>query len=155
MIAILAGLLAAPAQSGATVRIVGNEGVLDTFKSVTCRVNGSGSNRDFFASGRSEDNRFRLSVFIDSPVFKGFGREYEIFYGTPDPQVFLTRRSDGETFSNYKLPGTPAGVLGAGEIKFNGRGTRMGAGMYSANNRDATEGLAFAGVVKCKPPRRG
>jgi hypothetical protein len=30
----------------------------------------------------------------------------------------------------------------------------MGAGMYSANNKEATEGLAFAGSVKCKYRRR-
>ena len=155
LIAILTALLLVPAQATAKIQVVGNEGgVLDTFESVGCRVSGSGNNRDFFATGKSEDRKFRLSVFIDAPVFKGFGREYEIFYGTPDPQVFLVRRADEATFSNYKVPGTPAGVLGAGAIKFNGRGTRMGAGMYSANNKEATEGLAFAGAVKCKYRRR-
>jgi hypothetical protein len=155
LIAILTVLLTVPAQAPAKIQVVGNEGgVLDTFDTIRCRASGSGNNQDFFASGKSENRRFRLSIFIDAPVFKGFGRDYEIFYGAEDPQVFLTRLADDEKFSNFTVPGTPPGLLQAGEIKFNGRGTRMGAGMYSANNKEATEGLAFAGGVRCKYRRR-
>lgn len=151
----LVALLVPAASSQAKVSIIDKDSnVVDTISKLGCRASGKKGKQDFFATGKSDEGKFRLGVFIDEPVFTGFGEEYTIYFGGTDPQYFLTRRSDEEEFSNFKLPGTPAGTLAAGEIKFNGKGTKMGIGTYAANNKSMTEGYAFAGVVKCKYRRR-
>lgn len=150
--ALSLGLLA-PAAT-AEVTILDNDGnQVDTIEKAKCRVSGKKGSGDFLAAAKSKAGMFSLTVFIDAPVFGGFDDDYTIFYGGGDPQVFLNRRSDEEVFSNFKIPGTPAGTVAGGGIEF-GRGERtMGVGLAPASNKSFTEGYSFAGVIPCKYPK--
>lgn len=143
------GLLA-PAAS-AKVTILDSDGnQVDTIAKAKCLVTGSKGSQDFFAAAKSQTGMFLLTVFIDAPVFQGFDDDYTIFYGGGGPQVFLNRRSDDEVFSNFKIPGTPAGTVAGGGIKFGRGGRTMGVGLAPASNKSFTEGYSFAGVLPCK-----
>lgn len=123
---------------------------VDSISKGECRVDGKKGNRHFFLYAKSVRKKFRLTAFISAPVFDGLGKRYDVYYGDEDPQIFLTRLSDDEVFSNFKLPGTPAGELYAGGIAFRNKGTRVGIGIYGASNKSATEGYSFAGPINCK-----
>ncbi len=141
--------------SGAKVTILTDQGrEVDTISKGRCRVSGKKGNRDFFLTAKSRSGKFSLTAFLDAPVFKGFGDIYIAYYGGGDPQIFLHRNSDDEVFSNFKLPGTPPGTLGAGAIAFRKHGRRVGIGLYAASNRSATEGYSFAGAIRCRYPKR-
>jgi len=127
---------------------------VDSITKGRCNVGGEKGNRQFFLYAKSTQNKFRLTAFISSPVFDGFGERYDVFYGGEDPQIFLTRLADDEAFSNFKLPGTPSGEVWAGGIAFRNKGTRVGIGLYGASNKSATEGYSFAGPINCKYKRR-
>ena len=127
---------------------------VDTISKSRCRVDGKKGNQDFFAAAKSDSGKFTLTAFIDAPVFQGFRRDYTIYYGGKDPEVFLRRRSDNELFSNFKIPGTPAGAVGGGAIDFGEGGRKMGVGLSPASNKSFTEGYVFAGVMRCKYPKR-
>jgi hypothetical protein len=150
LLVVAAAVLAAPA--GAEVRVLdADSNTVDSFKTGDCRTFGKGADQRFFASLKSEGKLFSMTVFIDEGTWKGFGEDYALSYGSEDPAYFLRRRADDELFSNvFPVPGTPPGVLGAGAIKFNGSGKRMGIGAYAASNKSFTDGYSFAGVVKCK-----
>ncbi len=154
-IAVLLSLVVAPSAT-AKVSILAEGGQkVDTISKGKCRVSGKRGSKDFFATAKSDGGRFVLTAFIDAPVFRGFRHDYTIFYGGEDPQVFLHRRSDDEVFSNFKIPGTPAGVVGGGAIDFGKGGRRMGIGLAPAPNKSFTEGYTFAGVIPCKYPKHG
>lgn len=151
----LALALFAPA-ADAKVTILNGDGSrqVDTITKGKCRVSGKKGSRDFFLTAKSEAGKFSLTAFLDSPTFQGFGETYTAYYGGEDPQIFLRRRSDDEVFSNFKLPGTPAGTVGAGGISFRRDGRRVGVGLYAASNKTFTEGYSFAGVISCKYSKR-
>ena len=127
---------------------------VDTITKGKCRVSGKKGSKDFFLTAKSEDGKFSLTAFIDSPVFTGFDETYIAYYGGDDPQIFLRRNSDDEVFSNFKIPGTPAGVVGGGAVDFRRDGRRVGIGLDPASNKSFTEGYSFAGVIGCKYSKR-
>lgn len=154
LLCVAASLVVFVPAASAKITVLDNDGnKVDTFKKSKCRVSGKKGKQDFFAAAKSDDGKFLLSIFLDAPVFSGFDEDYTIFYGGEDPQVFLHRRSDDEVFSNFKIPGTPAGTVGGGGIKFAHGGRKLGVGLAPASNKSFTEGYSFAGVVPCKYPK--
>ncbi len=155
VIAIGIGLALLAPTANARVTILGDNGQkVDTIAKGKCRVSGKKGSKDFFLTAKSKAGKFALTVFIDSPVFTGFHDDYTIFYGGSDPQVFLHRNSDDEVFSNFKIPGTPAGAVGGGAIKFGKGGRKVGIGLSPASSKSFTEGYSFAGVIRCKYRKR-
>ena len=142
--------------AGAKVQILNSDSgkKVDTISKGKCRVSGKKGSKDFFLAAKSDDGKFSLTAFIDSPAFKGFGEDYIAYYGGSDPQIFLRRRSDDELFSNFKIPGTPPDTVGAGAVSFRRDGRRVGIGLYAASNRSFTEGYSFAGPISCKYSKR-
>lgn len=156
-IVILALALALPlplASGQISIRKSDSNQQVDTVTRGKCRVSGKKGNRDFFLTAKSDHRKFRLSVFLDSPVFTGFGKFYTAFYGGTDPQIFLRRLADDKTYSNFKLPGTPAGTVFAGGVAFQNKGRRVGVGLYGATDKGGTEGYTFAGPINCRYSRR-
>ncbi len=123
---------------------------VDSITKGKCLVSGKKGQRDFFLTARSNEGKFILTAFIDHPVWKGFNEFYIPYYGGKNPEIFLHRNSDDEVFSNFKLPGTPAGVVGAGAVAFRKHGRRVGIGLYAASNKSHTEGYSFAGALNCR-----
>ncbi len=154
LIAALVALVLPAAAPGKVTILDQDSNVVDTISKGGCRVSGKKGSQDFFGSAKSDGGRFLLSIFIDAPVFTGFDEDYVIYYGGEDPQVFLRRRADEEVFGNFKIPGTPAGTVGGGGIKFSKDGRRVGVGLAPASNKSFTEGYTFAGVFKCKYRKR-
>lgn len=150
----LALALLAPVASAKVTILDGDSMTVDTISKGKCRVSGKKGKQDFFVTAKSDAGKFSLTGFIDAPVFTGFHDDYTIFYGGTDPQVFLRRNSDDELFSNFKIPGTPAGTVGGGGISFGNGGRRVGIGLAPAANESFTEGYTFAGVISCKYPKR-
>lgn len=150
VLSTLAFAVAAPSAS-AQIQILdsNSSNKVDTITKGKCRVSGKKGNRDFFLAAKSDKGKFLLTVFIDAPVFTGFGDTYIVYYGSPDPQIFLHRNSDDEVFSNFKLPGTPAGVVGGGAVAFRKQGKRVGIGLSPAVSKGADEGYVFAGPINC------
>ena len=148
-------MVPAPLASGQiSISASNSDRQVDTLTRGKCRVSGKKGHRDFFLTAKSDRGKFRLSVFIDSPVFTGFGEFYTAFYGGPDPQIFLRRLADDEVYSNFKLPGTPSGTVFAGGVAFRKQGRRVGVGLYGASNKNGTEGYSFAGPINCRYSNR-
>jgi hypothetical protein len=61
----------------------------------------------------------------------------------------------GGPYSNeFPIPGTPPDTVGGGAIKFSANGKRVAAGLAPAANEAYTEGVIFAGSMKCKYRKR-
>ena len=60
--------------AGAKVQILNSDSgnKVDTISKGKCRVSGKKGSKDFFLAAKSDDGKFSLTAFIDSPVFKGF-----------------------------------------------------------------------------------
>jgi hypothetical protein len=127
---------------------------VDTITKGKCNLSGGKGSKDFYLHAKSENGKFLLTAEIDYPTFVGFDEYYIAYYGGMDTQIFLERRSDHEVFSNWKIPGTPAGAVGAGGVAFRRDGRRVGIGLYAASNRSFTEGYSFAGPISCKYPKQ-
>ncbi|TXH32125.1 MAG: hypothetical protein E6Q91_01945 [Actinobacteria bacterium] len=95
-------------------------------------------------------NGYRLFVSIES--FSGF-RTYDLEQGADaDPYASITK--NGETaFSTLYVPPFPA--PGFGQIRFRGKGKTMGIGYQFMFNRDGTDGLVFAGALRCQYKKKG
>ena len=69
-----------------------------------------------------------------------------------DPYASITK--NGETaFSTLYVPPFPA--PGFGQIRFRGKGKTMGIGYQFMFNRDGTDGLVFAGALRCQYKKKG
>jgi hypothetical protein len=151
MVLGVAFLATAPPASAKVIILKGEQSrEVDSITEGHCLVSGKKGHRDFFLTAKSKKGKFNLTAFIDDPVWKGFNQYYITYYGGKDPEVFLHRNSDDEVFSNFKLPGTPAGIVGAGAVAFRKHGRKVGIGLYAASNKSHTEGYAFAGAIRCK-----
>ncbi len=127
---------------------------VDTVTKGKCAVIGKKGSKDFRLFARSENGKFSLAAYIDHPKFVGFDDSYTAYYGASNPQIILARNSDDERFSNFDIPGTPPGTVGAGAIAFRKDGRRVGIGLYAASNETFTEGYSFAGSISCKYPKK-
>jgi hypothetical protein len=86
---------------------------------------------------------------IDIRDFRGTGREYNVRYGSVEPSVDFEQRSGPADFSNnYPFPGTPPGSAGA--IALSPGGRKVGLGIYALPNSDYSQGVALAGVMRCR-----
>lgn len=95
-------------------------------------------------------NGYRLFVSIDA--FEGFGN-YDLEQGpNADPYASITRNGD-TAFSTLYVPPFPA--PGFGQVRFRGKGKAMGIGYQFMFNRDGTEGLVFAGALRCQYKKKG
>lgn len=154
VLALAFTLPASAASAKVTILTSDTSQQVDVITKGKCRVSGKKGSRDFLLYAKSKAGKFLLSIFIDHPTFTGFKDTYSVYYGGTDPQVFLHRNSDDEVFSNFKLPGTPAGTVGAGAVAFRKHGRRVGVGLYGASNKSATEGYSFAGPINCRYRKR-
>ena len=148
--------LALPGSAAAKFPITTSDGgkTVDTVTRGKCKVKGKKGNRAFFLYAKSDHGKFKIEALIDDPPFEGFGEVYTVYYGSDDPQITLTRLADRKQFSNFKLPGTPAGTVFAGGIAFRKQGKRVGVGLYGAVDRSGKEAYSFAGPINCRYPRR-
>jgi hypothetical protein len=120
-------------------------------RSAKCKVRRRPTGRVFSAVGKTTDEAWRLGVDIYD--FRGFGQEYPVPYGTVNPTVDFEQISGPLDFSNnYAFPGTPPGSSGA--IAFRSDGRKLGIGIYALPNADYTGGVALAGAMRCRYPRR-
>jgi hypothetical protein len=156
LVALVLGFALFASVANAKVTILDSDSgkEVDTITKGKCGVPGKKGSKDFVLFAKSENGRFLLNTFIDYPTFVGFNESYTAYYGGTDPQIFLRRNSDDEVFSNFKIPGTPAGTVGAGAIAFRKDGRRVGIGLYAASNKSFTEGYSFAGSISCKYPKK-
>lgn len=143
-----------PAVASAEIKIYDSDGaaLLGEIEKGKCKVSGGKGNKDFFADGRSTNGTYTLDVNIIQ-AWKGFGRDYSLFYGAEDPNFFLI--GPGGPYSNvYPIPGTPPGAVGGGGIHFARDGKKLRIGFAPAYDSHLNSGLVFAGSMRCKYPRR-
>jgi hypothetical protein len=120
-------------------------------RAAKCKVRRRPTGRTFSAVGKTTDEAWRLSVDIYD--FKGFGENYPVPYGTINPTVDFEKTSGPLDFTNnYEFPGTPPGSSGA--MAFRSDGRKLGIGIYALPNADYTSGVAVAGAMRCRYPRR-
>lgn len=133
---------------------------LGTVRKGKCKVRTANGRKYFGALAESTNGRFDLVVVIDPPIWRGYRKVYPLFYGDANVWVGLTdHHTDTRYSTSFPIPGTPPGVVGAGRVKFFGGGRKgrrkLGVGAYSVpGERDLMEGIAVAGRMKCKKPRR-
>jgi hypothetical protein len=120
-------------------------------RSGKCRVRRTNSGKTFHATGKTTNRAYKLN--IDIYDFRGFDREYNVEYGGASPAVDFEGVFNEDDFSNsYPFPGTPPNSAGA--VAFQPDGRRVGIGVYALPNRDYSEGVAIAGKMRCRYPRR-
>lgn len=121
-----------------------------------CKVRRTSNGEKYFgAIAESTNGRWELTVLVDRGFWGGYREEYSLFYGVAEINVALLDLSTDTAYStSYSIPGTPPGVVGAGGLKFSGGGRKLGVGAYSVPSQDFTRGVAVAGRMKCKAPRR-
>lgn len=112
--------------------------LLATFKRGDCT---SGGNFVAIAT----DGEYRLEVGIQD--YSGFGPDYVIRSGIPDPEVIV--EGPGDTYGNtqFSVPGNP----GLGGISFDDAGD-MGLGLVPAYNADASAAVSLSGGMDCVYP---
>jgi hypothetical protein len=116
-------------------------------------VKGKKGNKYFLAFGESP-NGWDLDVYIYESFWGGVKDDYTLFYGVKEVGFDLFDPS-GTRYSNaFPIPGTPPGIVGGGAIDFGRQGKKMGIGFSAAPNREFTQGVAFAGGLKCKYKRK-
>jgi hypothetical protein len=153
--AAIAGCAAAAVLASAAtakVTVLDEEGApLSTIEKAKCAVKGKQGEK-FFLAFAEGTNGWELDVFIYEGFWGGVKDDYSLFFGTKEVGFDLYSPG-GELFSNrFPFPGTPPGAGGA--IKFSNDGKRMGIGFYAAPNREYSNGVAFAGGLKCKYRRK-
>jgi hypothetical protein len=141
-----AAMLAGPAS--AKVTVVDQEGaVVSAIEKAKCAVKGKKGEKWFIAFAEGS-NGWELDVYIYESFWGGVKDDYSLFFGVREVGFDLYAPG-GELFSNrFPFPGTPPGAGGA--IKFSNDGKKLGIGFYSAPNRDYSNGVAFAGQLRCK-----
>ena len=155
---IAAALAIAIAPSGASAAVDIYESSeaathLGAIEKAKCAVKGKKGNKRFVAVGESP-NGWELDVYIYEGFWRGVKDDYTLFYGVSEVG-FVLAAPGGTLFSNrFPIPGTPAGIVSAGAIDFGRQGKKLGIGFSAAPNPDFTQGVAFAGVLKCKYKRK-
>ena len=122
-----------------------NEGksIVAVFRSGTCSLSGGTFRASTSAGG------YRLTATIRN--FRGFGRHYVLRYRSNNPSFTVT--GPHGPFRNAYFPGgTPPPAGGA--INFGPRGSSMSIGFIAAVNASGSDGVAFAGGMTCRYPRR-
>lgn len=146
--------LFAPVASAEVTILDSDAKEVDVVERGKCKIKGKKGDQYFFAHAKSKTGKFSLDVLIEEPTFQGFDDLYILYFGADDPGVSLTRNSDNEIFSNFKIPGTPAGTVGGGVVRFAKGGKKLGVGLSPASNRSFTESYSFAGYLNCKYPKK-
>ena len=127
------------------VTVFSGETQVAVFTTARCRQ----SKGDFKALTAAV-NGYRLFVSIDE--FDGF-HTYDLEQGTDaGPHASITRNGES-AFSTLYVPPFPA--PGFGQVRFRGKGRTMGIGYQFMFNRDGTDGLVFAGALRCQYKRKG
>ena len=156
LIAAAVAMAIAPAAASAAVDIYESSEAathLATIEKAKCAVKGKKGDKYFLASGESP-NGWDLDVFIYESFWGGVKDDYTLFYGVREVGFDLYA-PDGTLYSNqFPIPGTPPGIVGGGAIKFGKKGKKMGIGFSAAPNREFTQGVVFAGGLKCKYKRK-
>jgi hypothetical protein len=156
LIAAAVAMTVAPAGASAAVDIYESSEAathLATIEKAKCAVKGKKGNKRFHASGESP-NGWDLDVYISESFWGGVKDDYTLFYGVREVGFDLFDPS-GTLYSNqFPIPGTPPGIVGGGAIDFGRQGKKMGIGFSAAPNREFTQGVAFAGALKCKYKRK-
>lgn len=142
-----------PSGASAAIRIYENSEAatfLGEVRKGNCKVKRNG--RLFRASAKTTNGAYTLELFILD--FRGFGREYNLEYGTIKTTVSLEGVTNGADFDNaFPFPGgQPPGSAGA--IAFPRSGAKVGVGAYALPNQDYSQGVALAGAMKCNYPGR-
>ncbi len=109
-----------------------------TFKRGDCTSGG-----DFVAI--ATDGDYRLEVGITD--YDGFGKEYPIYNGIPDPEVIVDGPGGPYGNTQYSVPGDPF----LGGISLNERGD-MGLGLVPGFNADGSRGISLSGGMNCSYP---
>ncbi len=148
LVAVLAPSLS-PAQAKPDptpeVTVFSGENQVAVFTTARCRKSGG----DFKAL-TPVVNGYRLFVSIEA--FRGF-RTYDLEQGQDaDPYASITQNGEA-AFSTLYVPPFPA--PGFGQVRFNRKGKIMGIGFQIMFNRDGTDGLVFAGGLRCQYKKKG
>lgn len=150
-VAILVSGLAAAGPAGAApdtdykVTMFHNDEVVAEFTTAKCRKSHGG-----FVARTPLVNGYRLFVAIDA--FSGF-HSYDLVLGKDaDPYVVISQNGEA-AFSNLYVPDFP--VPGFGQVDFRSKGKLMGVGFQPTFNRAGTDGVVFAGAVRCSYPKKG
>jgi hypothetical protein len=117
-----------------------NPVVVASFKIGDCTVGPGGF------TAIATDGGWRLEVGITG--FAGFGRDYDVPYGGPDPQVVFD--GPGGTYSNTTWQ--PGGLPNAGALAFDPEGRRMGLGVIEFRTADQSSAIGAAGGMTCVYP---
>lgn len=114
--------------------------VVASFKIGECTAGGGGF------TAISTDSGWRMEVGISG--FAGFGREYAIPYGGPDPLVVF--EGPFGTLSNSTWQ--PGGLPNAGQIVFDSTGRHMGLGVIEFRNAGESAAILAVGNMTCVYP---
>ena len=156
LIAAAVAIAITPAGAGAAVDIYeASEAAthLGAIEKAKCAVKGKKPNKRFVAVGKSP-NGWELDVYIYEGFWRGVKADYTLFYGVSEVGFVLAAPA-GTLFSNqFPIPGTPAGIVSAGAIDFARQGKKLGIGFSGAPTRDFSQGVAFAGGLKCRYKRK-
>jgi hypothetical protein len=136
------------AASGSTPKVIvmaeGDQPVAE-FTTAKCR-----KSRGSFVALTPRVNGYRMFVSIDD--FSGY-HTYDLVRGrNADPYVSMTLHGDA-AFSTLYVPPFP--VPGFGQVRFARKGKRMGVGFQPMFNEAGTDGVVFAGALKCQYKKKG
>lgn len=94
----------------------------------------------------AEDSGYRLEVGVQD--FQGFGKEYEVSYGDPDPEILL--EGPGGPYGNTQS--NAPGLVWAGGLSFSADGSDVGVGLVPAINAELTDARNIVGHLLCNYP---
>ena len=127
------------------VTVFHEDEVVAEFTTAKCRKSRGG-----FVARTPVVGGYRLFVAIDD--FSGF-HSYDLVHGkNADPYVVILQNGEA-AFSNLYVPPFP--VPGYGQVNFRSKGKLMGVGFQPTFNRAGTDGVVFAGAVRCQYPKKG
>jgi hypothetical protein len=148
---------ALPTGAGAEVKIYDTENLalLGTIAKADCKVV-KRPIKDKFLAFSNPRAPFSLEVFIEKTAWHGFRGNYPLLHGGQDVTFDLFGPSEsGDLFSNsFGIPGIPPGTVSGGAIRFSNDGRRLSIGFAPAATSDFTQGVVFAGAMKCRYPAR-
>jgi hypothetical protein len=154
---VIVASAALPTSAGAEVKIYDTENLalLGTIAKAHCKVikRPNGADLGFLAFSLPDKAPFSLFVFIQEESWHGFRGDYPLLHGGTGVGFRLTGppEGDGELYSNvFGIPGTPPGTVSGGAIRFSKDGRRLSIGFAPAANSDFTQGVVFAGAMKCR-----
>lgn len=149
LLVLIASPIAAPvhAASDTTPKVIvmteGDQPVAE-FTTAKCR-----KSRGSFVALTPRVNGYRMFVSIED--FSGY-HTYELQRGrNADPYVSISLNGES-AFSTLFVPPFP--VPGYGQVRFSRKGKLMGVGFQPMFNEAGTEGVVFAGGLKCQYKKR-